>query len=603
MVVDQEKIKATLMWIFLLVIQLIPVINALIELEISFPTQHSWWQVSNIDGLLGTLPVFFKISEFQIPKDGFLYVTGSNVPDEGYRVISDANSLFLGGIDPGTHFWTFELRQWSNRSATVAETTLHVEVVVDPLDKRSPWSYSMKENEKKPLVLVNTELYVQNRSTSNQLLPVCYVTTTSGTLDGQRKMWLQIMGALNENSFHFQVKTFEEVVTDAPMTRALRELNVSLEGFPVRIPRQELSEEETTQGGLTKALLSSFYRQLPWARHDSRRISILDRPILAKLQPPYAARAWKDLVSSLSSSCADSLIVFSNARRLSDELLVLVARLAGARAIVMELANLHPTRVDVDILLSPSHFAKEHYSVVKNVRARTRIVLSTGVDILQFTPSSVPVTKDDHFIIGYIGRLATEKSLGILLAAVKILAPLCSKCRLRVIGNGPQKPQLKALAAKWGLLGTSVEFVNGIYNDEPMLVREYRKLHVFVSQMFTETLGLAVLEAMSVEIPVVGFISGGTEEFLEDRLNCIAVKKATATDFADSILTLVNDEALRLRLGKQARRTVTERFSTHKALGQYAKLYERAGRPLINNNKKIQSDCDLYTKEFCGFHE
>ncbi|KAL3662364.1 hypothetical protein V7S43_012691 [Phytophthora oleae] len=591
------------MWILLLVFQLVSVV-ALPKppgLEISFPAQHSWWQVSNADGLLETLPVFFHTRDFHIPTDGFLYVTGSNVPDEGYRVTSDTNSLFLGGIDPGTHFWTFELRPWSDSSAAVAEATLHVEVVVDPSDERSPWMYSMTEEEKKPLVLANV-MIAQGKTASNQFLPVCYVTSTAGTLDGQRKMWLQIMGTLNKSSFHFQAKTFEQVAGDAPMTRALHKLNVSLEGFPIRIPRHELSEEEATQDGVIEALLSSFYRQFPRARHDSRRISTLDQPALAKLRPLYAARAWNDLVDSLRSSCADGLIIFSNSRRLSDELLVLVARLAGARAILMELANLHPTRVDVDILLSPSHFARDHYSIVRNVRARTRIVLATGVDTLQFSPSSVPLSEDEHFIIGYIGRLAPEKSLGVLLATMKILAPICFKCRLRLVGDGPQKDQLKALAAEWGLLGDSVEFVDGIYNNEPALVREFRKLHVFASPMFTETLGLAVLEAMSVEIPVVGFISGGTGEFLEDGWNCIAVTKATAKDFADSLLTLVNNEALRLRLGRQARRTVTERFSAHKALGQYAKLYERAGRSLTSTNRKIPSECDPCTGGLCGLN-
>ncbi|KAG1701868.1 hypothetical protein DVH05_010359 [Phytophthora capsici] len=575
------------MWIFLLLIPLVSINAKAPAIDISFPAQHSWWQVSNTDGLLETLPVYFQTRDFLIPTDGFLYVTGTNVPSEGYRVISDVNSLFLGGIDPGTHFWRFELRLWNN-STVVTQVTLHVEVVVDPSDKRSPWSYSMTEEEKKPLVLTNVQA-------PNQVLPVCYVTSTSGTLDGQRKMWLQIMGALNKSSFHFQVKTFEEIAVDAPMTRALHELNVSLEGFPILIPRQELSEQEATQDELIKVHLSSFYGQFPWARLDSRRVSRLDQPALAKLQPPFAARVWKYLVSALSSSCADGLIVFSNARRLSDELFVLVARLAGARAIMMELANLHPTRLDVDILLSPSHFAKEHYSVVKNVRARNRVVLSTGVATQQFSPPSIPL-EGDQFIIGYIGRLATEKSLGILLATMKILAPLCSKCRLRLVGDGPQKSQLKALATEWGLLGVNVEFVDGKYNDEQALVREFRKLHVFASPMFTETLGLAVLEAMSVGIPVVGFISGGTSEFLEDGSNCIAVEKATAKHFADSLLTLINDETLRRRLGRQARRTVTNRFSTDKTLDQYAKLYERAGA------RKIQSDCDSCTQGLCGLN-
>ncbi|KAG2780634.1 hypothetical protein Pcac1_g9440 [Phytophthora cactorum] len=565
------------------------------RLEITFPAQHSWWQVNNDDGLLETLPIYFQTRNFRIPENGFLFVTGNNTPEEGYRHISDANSLFLGGIDPGTHFWKLELRSWNDTSSALAEATLHVEVVVDPSDERSPWRYKLRENEKRPIVLVNPHRHV---SSTRGVLPVCYVSSTSSAFDGQRRMWLQIMeglGRRNTVDFRFEVKTFEKVATDAPFTRALHRLNVSLHGLPLEISRNELSDEEATPDRAIKALLNSFYLQFPTTRNDSRQISMLDRPALLKLHPPYATRVWNDLVDSFSS-CVDGLIIFSNSRSLSDKLLVLAARLAGPRAIVMELANLHPTRVDVDILLAPSHFAKEHYSVARKVRAHSKFVLCTGVDTQQFTPSAAPVSKQDHFVIGYVGRLSSEKSVGLLLATMQILAPICSHCRLRVVGDGPQKSQLKQLAAEWGLFGTSVDFVDGIYNNEPALVRKFREMHVFASPMFTETLGLAVLEAMSVGLPVVGFISAGTGEFLEDGLNCVSVTKATPAKFADALLLLVSDNERRLRLGKQARRTVTERFSTGTATEQFARLYKRVGRSSNSSGRKNQDTCALHRK-------
>ncbi|KAG3093355.1 hypothetical protein PI124_g16594 [Phytophthora idaei] len=347
------------------------------RLEITFPAQHSWWQVNNDDGLLETLPIYFQTRNFRIPENGFLFVTGDNIPEEGYRHISDANSLFLGGIDPGTHFWKLELRSWNDTSSALAEATLHVEVVVDPSDERSPWRYKLRENEKRPIVFVNPHKHV---SSTRGVLPVCYVSSTSSAFDGQRRMWLQIMeglGRRNTVDFRFEVKTFEKVATDAPFTRALHRLNVSLHGLPLEISRNELSDEEATPDRAIKVLLNSFYRQFPTTRNDSRHISMLDRPALLKLHPPYATRVWNDLVDSLSS-CVDGLIIFSNSRSLSDKLLVLAARLAGPRAIVMELANLHPTRVDVDILLAPSHFAKEHYSVARKLRSQNKIILSSA---------------------------------------------------------------------------------------------------------------------------------------------------------------------------------------------------------------------------------
>jgi hypothetical protein len=215
------------------------------RLEITFPAQHSWWQVSNTDGLLSSLPIYFETHNFRVPDDGFLFVTGDSVPDEGYRQSSGANSLILGGIDPGTHFWKLELRSWSDSSAVVAEVTLHAEVVVNPSDERSPWKYTLRSDERRPRVLVNTkrkqEQCTPSRSSGGGPLPVCYVFSTSAAFDGQRRMWLQVMEGLGAGpqqrsaELQFSVKTFENVVQDAPLTKALRQLNVSLHGLPLEV--------------------------------------------------------------------------------------------------------------------------------------------------------------------------------------------------------------------------------------------------------------------------------------------------------------------------------------------------------------------------------
>lgn len=172
-------------------------------------------------------------------------MTGDSVPEEGYRQTAAVNSVVLGGIDPGTHFWKLELRSWSDSSVAVAEATLHVEVVVNPSDERSPWKYTLQEQERRPLVFVNAK---SQQDSIAEVLPVCYVSSTSGAFDGQRRMWLQIMeglrGEKNNNTveFQFEVKTFEQVVTNAPLTRALQRLNVNLQGLPLEVSARRISE-------------------------------------------------------------------------------------------------------------------------------------------------------------------------------------------------------------------------------------------------------------------------------------------------------------------------------------------------------------------------
>ncbi|KAF1781932.1 hypothetical protein GQ600_19531 [Phytophthora cactorum] len=227
------------------------------RLEITFPAQHSWWQVNNDDELLETLPIYFQTRNFRIPENGFLLVTGDNIPEEQNRHISDANSLFLGGIDPGTHFWKLELR---------LDVTLHVEVWVDPSDGRSTWRYNLRENEKRPIVFVNPSFTKEIVLSTREILPGCYVSYMSSAFECQRRMWLQIMEGLGRRStvdFRFEVKTLEKV----PLHRSSSSI---VYGPPLEIPRKELFVEEGIFDGPIEALINSFYSQYPTTRHDSR---------------------------------------------------------------------------------------------------------------------------------------------------------------------------------------------------------------------------------------------------------------------------------------------------------------------------------------------
>lgn len=175
------------------------------------------------------------------------------------------------------------------------------------------------------------------------------------------------------------------------------------------------------------------------------------------------------------------------------------ARFAGVRAVVVELLRLFPIALTVDALLAPSHFALNHPSVTKTRDlANSTRVCHSGVDTDLFSPANDGNTSDAVFVIGYIGRLSTEKSVGLLVQAAKYLVQECPVCRIRIIGDGPLKRSLMELARAWQLLGTATTFVDGIYDDPNALVQQLRQMDVYASPCMYETLGL---EAVSVGVP------------------------------------------------------------------------------------------------------
>lgn len=347
-----------------------------------------------------------------------------------------------------------------------------------------------------------------------------------------------------------------------------------------QVPEADAELYSITKPNQMDALLvESIEQAFPQLRNASMALEAhwpeLDDDQLSVIQPPFVARVWQLMVGHFRS-CRGGVLTFGNSRMENDRVTLYTARLAGVRAVVEELPNLHPLPLAVDALVAPSHFALHHPSVSHTrALAKGSYVCNAGVDTDLFSPSETENDLRASLVIGYVGRLSTDKSIGILVQAARYLVSECPACRVRIIGDGTIKDLLMKLADEWQLLGTAVEFIDGIYGDQNALVHQLRQLDVYVSSRMDETLGIAPLEAMSVGIPVVGFASGGVGEYLRHGYNGLALSEPTPRAVSDAIVTLYKDAQLRKTLGENARQTVLERFSQPQRIQKYTNLYER----------------------------
>jgi len=99
---------------------------------------------------------------------------------------------------------------------------------------------------------------------------------------------------------------------------------------------------------------------------------------------------------------------------------------------------------------------------------------------------------------------------------------------------------------------------------------------IFLSTSVTENQPCAALEAMAMELPVVGFRTSGMPEIVKDGVNGFLVDLGDAKAMTEKVNLLLNDESLRREMGKKAREFVVENFSYHQTLDvylDYFKLY------------------------------
>jgi glycosyltransferase involved in cell wall biosynthesis len=89
-----------------------------------------------------------------------------------------------------------------------------------------------------------------------------------------------------------------------------------------------------------------------------------------------------------------------------------------------------------------------------------------------------------------------------------------------------------------------------------------------------ESFGLAALEAMACEVPVVASRVGGLPEVIEHGVTGFLHAPGDLESMAESALRLLTDEALHQRVGAAARKTADERFCDERIVPIYEAYYE-----------------------------
>jgi glycosyltransferase involved in cell wall biosynthesis len=266
----------------------------------------------------------------------------------------------------------------------------------------------------------------------------------------------------------------------------------------------------------------------------------------------------------------------------------LVGRLLGKRVLVKvtgmpaaeALADRHPSwRVRRWLLDRTAHamvgVSNEMMRVLAQagVRDDRRVLIPNGVrlpDAGSLTPDR-PSDPADHGVVLYVGRLAEVKGVGALLHMWSEM-PRRQAATLLIVGEGPLRPELERETAARGLTG-SVRFL-GYRRDVTAL---YRRADVFVLPSVSEGLSNALLEAMAAGLPAVASDVGGNREVIEQGVSGFLIDWTEGGTAAGMVGRLLEDRALRRRIGEAARRRAAS-FSIATVADQYCALYHGVAR-------------------------
>ncbi len=195
-------------------------------------------------------------------------------------------------------------------------------------------------------------------------------------------------------------------------------------------------------------------------------------------------------------------------------------------------------------------------------------VIPPGVDTARFYP--IPIDEAKEFIgvspeqnlLLFVGRIEPLKGIDTLLEAIALLKEegvlQAHPVSLMVIGGDPkagseemaaEMARLKELCQSLGM-GDLVTFLGR--RDQGTLQYYYSAAEIVVVPSHYESFGLVALEAMACGTPVVASETGGLIFLVRDGETGFHVPAGDAKALADRLKTLVQDEVLRARLGRQA---------------------------------------------------
>ncbi len=190
-------------------------------------------------------------------------------------------------------------------------------------------------------------------------------------------------------------------------------------------------------------------------------------------------------------------------------------------------------------------------------------VLYNGILI----PSPAEQPREQHLVV-YSGALTASKGVHKLIRAWETVARSMPDARLLLYGKG----NIASFASRLGPSSSrSVMFMGHVSREA--LFESLKKASVAVYPSFSETFGLAVLEAMANGCAVIFTKYGSGPEIVSHKIDGMLVDPSQEAEIAAAIEFLFNNPELAEQMGERARKKVSEKFNITTVVHDHLHFY------------------------------
>ena len=205
-----------------------------------------------------------------------------------------------------------------------------------------------------------------------------------------------------------------------------------------------------------------------------------------------------------------------------------------------------------------------------------------GIDEHDFSRNnqSIPIINtnkriaETDFVYGFVGRLVADKGINELVTAFLAINSNYENTRLVLVG--PYEAHLSQL---------DIRTQNAI-EQHPSIIRYdwqsdvrpfYKLMDIFVFPSYREGFGVSLIEALSMEVPVICSNISGCDEIIKDNETGILVRKFSIDGLAEAMISLMDNKKKRLKLAKKGRSEVIRKYKREKVWENTLAAYQSLG--------------------------
>jgi len=178
---------------------------------------------------------------------------------------------------------------------------------------------------------------------------------------------------------------------------------------------------------------------------------------------------------------------------------------------------------------------------------------------------------DDKQVISFVGRLAGESQVELLLDAFAQVNKNFPQSRLIIMGEGPNKKQLVQLAKNLEI-DKQIFFAGFVTDKLKKEILANSKIFVFPRSWELEGFGISTIEAMSCGVPVVVPNFGPQSEIIKHGVNGLLFAPNQVSSLVSSLERLMSDRKLGMKLAKQALIDIRKKYTKSSLMKRVPRL-------------------------------